>query len=60
MEDLPHNLLSGYLLQNAVRLIQLSLCVQIIFIFFMNRVLKLKYQPGCLKVKIKFYQSDQL
>jgi hypothetical protein len=53
-----HDLLLGHFLQNAVDSIHLSFCVQIILIFVMNRVLKLKYQPGYLKVKINFYQSD--
>lgn len=41
-----------YYLQNDADLILLAFCVKIILIFFMTTVLNLKYQPGCLKVKI--------
>ena len=41
-----------YFLQNAVDLIHLPFGVKIILIFLMTTVLKFKYQPGCLKVKI--------
>jgi hypothetical protein len=44
-----HNLF--YLLQNAIYLTILSLCIQIIQMFSLNHGLKFLYQPGRLNVK---------